>query len=112
MNKEERQSIKNEIEGRIAQTKKTIENLREKSKPVALDGTIGRVTRMDAIVHKSISEATLREAEASLSMLEQALNNIDAQSFGICCGCKVEIPLERILAIPEVRLCVSCASVR
>lgn len=109
---QERQTIKQEIQKRIEQTNKTIEKLREQSRPVALDGTIGRVTRMDAIGHRSISEASLREAENSLSMLEYALNNIDKENFGICGACKAKIPLERILAIPEVRLCVNCASAR
>ena len=112
MTPEERQSIKDEIEQRIHQTNKNIKSLREKIKPIPLDGSIGRVTRMDAIAHRSISEANLRESMASLSMLEYAMDNFDKESFGICSKCKKKIPLERILAIPEVRLCVSCASVR
>ncbi|MFH1094318.1 MAG: TraR/DksA C4-type zinc finger protein [Candidatus Omnitrophota bacterium] len=111
MKTEEKQAIKHEIEQRIVQTKKIIERLREKIKPVPLDGTIGRVTRMDAIEHKSIAETHLREAAESLSMLEQALGNLYQDSFGVCAKCAQKIPLERILAIPEVRLCVSCASV-
>ncbi len=112
METEEKQLIKLEIEARIAQTKKNIASLREKIKPIPLDGTIGRVTRMDAIGHRSIAEASLRDAEASLSLLEHALKNLDEESFGVCTKNKVKIPLERILAIPEVRLCVNCASLR
>lgn len=110
MKPEERLSIKLEIKERIVQIKQNIESLRQKVKPIPLDGTIGRVTRMDAIGHRSIAEANLRDAEASLGMLEYALKNIDAENFGICAKCKNKIPLERILAIPEVRLCVRCAS--
>ncbi|MCK4994261.1 MAG: TraR/DksA C4-type zinc finger protein [Candidatus Omnitrophica bacterium] len=112
MTPEERRSINNEIKGRITQTEKTIESLREKIKPIPLDGTIGRVTRMDAIGHRSIAEAQLREAKESLSLLKYALLHLDEESFGVCGKCKRKIPLERILAIPEVRLCVTCASVR
>ncbi|MCP4648470.1 MAG: TraR/DksA family transcriptional regulator [PVC group bacterium] len=110
MTPEEKQSIKNEIEQRIVKTKETIESLRKQIKPIPLDGAIGRVTRMDAIQCRSIAEANLREAEECLSLLEHALSNLDEESFGVCGKCKQQIPLERILAIPEVRLCVNCAS--
>jgi len=112
MRPEDKDPIENEIKQRIAQTEQKIKNLREKIKPIPLDGTIGRVTRMDAIGHKSIAEANLREAVESLSMLEQALENLDKESFGVCANCKKQIPLERIMAIPEVLFCVGCASRR
>lgn len=110
MKPEEKQSIQKEIDLRITKTKNTIERLREQIKPIALDGSIGRVTRMDAIQQKSMLEANLRSAEESLFRLEQALSNLDKPHFGICSKCQKQIPLERILAIPEARLCVSCAS--
>lgn len=111
MTPEERQSIKNEIEKQLTQTKKNIESLKEQIKPIPLDGTIGRVTRMDAIQCRSIAEANLRDAEGTLSLLEHALADLDEGSFGECVKCRKQIPLERILAIPGIRLCVNCANV-
>ena len=112
MTPQEKQSIKDEIEKQLAQTSKNIESLREQIKPIPLDGTIGRVTRMDAIQCRSIAEANLREGEGTLSLLEHALADLDADNFGECSICKKQIPLERILAIPGVRLCVGCAAAR
>lgn len=43
---EEKESVRKEIDLRIAKTKKTIERLREQIKPIEVnDGSIGRVTR-------------------------------------------------------------------
>lgn len=108
---EEKESIRKEIDLRIAKAKKTIERLHDQIKPIEVnDGSVGRVTRMDAIQQKSMLEANLRSAEESLTKLEQALDNLDKPHFGTCVKCQKQIPLERILAIPETRLCVSCAS--
>lgn len=108
---EEKQSVRKEIDLRIAKMKKTIERLHEQIKPIEVnDGSIGRVTRMDAIQQKSMLEANLRSAEELLSNLERALDNLDKPFFGICAKCQRQIPLERILVIPETRFCVNCAA--
>ena len=108
---EEKQSIRKEIDLRVAKTKKTIERLRDQIKPIEVnDGSVGRITRMDAIQQKSMLEANLRSAEELLSKLERALDNLDKPHFGICAKCQKQIPLERILAIPETRFCVNCAA--
>ncbi len=108
---EEKESIRKEIDLRIAKAKKTIERLHDQIKPIEVnDGSIGRVTRMDAIQQKSMLEANLRSAEESLTKLEQALDNLDKPHFGMCVRCQKQIPLERILAIPETRLCVRLAA--
>lgn len=107
---EEKESVRKEINLRIAKTNKTIERLHDQIKPIEVnDGSIGRVTRMDAIQQKSMLEANLRSAEELLSKLERALDNLDKPHFGICVKCQRQIPLERILVIPETRFCVNCA---
>ncbi|MEO8697998.1 MAG: TraR/DksA C4-type zinc finger protein [Acidimicrobiales bacterium] len=37
---------------------------------------------------------------------------MDAGTYGLCESCSVEIPLERLQAIPHARLCVACSSRR
>jgi len=106
---EEKAKIREEIEKRIAQTQQSIASLKEHVKPIAPDNAIGRITRMDAIQQKSVYEANLRTAEESLLKLEQALTSFEDPAFGLCAKCKNPIPFERILIIPETRLCVPCA---
>ena len=70
---------------------------------------IGRVSRMDAINNKSVTEAALREAEHKLRSLELHLSNIDHEDFGKCARCKQAIPAGRLAIQPESPYCVGCA---
>ena len=92
--------------------KKTIESISEYkklTKPISPENSIGRVSRMDAINNKSVIEAALRNMEEKLLKLKFVKSKIDNDDFGICTSCKNEIPLGRILIVPESRFCVKCA---
>jgi DnaK suppressor protein len=108
MNSDERDIVKKEIEKRIVETRNSIQELRELTKPIQPDVSLGRLTRMEAINEKSINEDSLRKAEHTLSGLESALSRIDDVDFGICLRCKDKIPSARILRVPESRVCVNC----
>jgi len=93
----------------ITKTEKQIIQYKELSKPVAPDVAIGRLSRMDAINNKSVTEAALRQAEDKLNKLKFVLSKVGSPDFGVCLKCKKEIPLGRILFRPESVLCVNCA---
>lgn len=93
----------------IKRTEQQIASYRELNKPVAPDVAIGRISRMDAINNKSITEASLKQAELKLSSLQQVLAKVNTKEFGICIKCKQTIPLGRILIRPESLYCVKCA---
>ena len=73
MNDEQKIELRKLINKDIEELKKTIDLLKGTVKPVAPDNAIGRLTRMEAINSKSISEATLRSAKNKLGNLEIAL---------------------------------------
>ncbi|MEO9869235.1 TraR/DksA C4-type zinc finger protein [Ekhidna sp.] len=101
--------IRKKIEEEITKTQNLIDDYKEQSKPVSLDSSIGRISRMDAINNKSITESALRQAEGKLSKLHQAFDNIDKPDFGKCIRCNQTIPIGRILLMPESNKCVNCA---
>ena len=101
--------IQSKIKEEIEKTEKIIAEYKDLSKPVSLDNSIGRISRMDAINNKSITESALRQAEAKLTKLHQALDKVGTKDFGICIKCKQPIPLGRILLMPESLRCVNCA---
>lgn len=108
--------IRKKIEEEIGKITLLINDYREQSKPISLDNSIGRISRMpacrsgrDAINNKSITESALRQAEAKLSQLHHAMDNINKPGFGLCIKCKQSIPLGRILLMPESNKCVNCA---
>ena len=105
----EKKEIKQRIIDEISKTEKQIAEYKELTKPIAPDCAIGRVSRMDAINNKSVTEASLRQAEGKLKNLNYVLSQIDSSEFGLCMRCKQEIPLGRILFRPESVYCVNCA---
>lgn len=94
----------------IAATEEIITSLKDQSRPVSPDNAIGRLSRMAAIGNKSVSEASLRQAKTKLTKLKYALNQLDQPGFGLCAECETEIPLARIMVMPESLLCVNCAA--
>ena len=110
MNTQERNEAKESIKKAIQETQKDISSLKELTKPISPENAIGRVSRMDAINNKSVNEAALRNAINKLALLESALQRIDHEDFGLCIRCKNQIPIQRILLMPQSNSCVHCAS--
>ncbi|MFN3918634.1 MAG: TraR/DksA family transcriptional regulator [Flavobacteriales bacterium] len=103
------EEIKQKIIDEIAKTEKLIIEYQEMTKPVAPDVAIGRISRMDAINNKAVTESALRKAQEKLNKLKYVLSNIGSEDFGFCKKCKTRIPIGRILIIPESMYCVNCA---
>ncbi len=110
MNDGQREQLKVAISTRIDEIREEIASLEESTRPVAPDVSIGRLTRMDAIVNKSVSEAGLQSARANLIQLQRALETADDPDFGECEECLKPIATGRLLAMPETTLCVACAA--
>lgn len=106
----EQEQIKEIIVKEIAKTERLIEEYRDMSGPVEPDDAIGRITRMDAINNKSVTESSLRQAEEKLKNLNRVLSKIGTKEFGICQKCGQEIHIRRIIFRPESLLCVNCAN--
>lgn len=105
----DRAEIKIKIETEIRKTEKQVLDYSELAKPVEPENAIGRISRMDAINNKSVTEAALRKAKEKFEKLHFALARIDDPEFGICLKCKQPIPLGRILIMPQSQTCVKCS---
>jgi len=102
--------IKQKILSEISKTENLITEYKEMTKPIAPDVAIGRISRMDAINNKSVTEASLRQAEAKLRNLHRVFSRLGSKDFGRCLKCRKLIPLGRILIRPESLYCVNCAT--
>ncbi|NNC95128.1 MAG: TraR/DksA family transcriptional regulator [Chitinophagales bacterium] len=109
MKKEKKEELRILIEKEITKTREKIVEFKEMSKPVAPENAIGRVSRMDAINNKAVAEAALRNAENKLKQLIYMEQTVDDADFGKCAKCKADIPLKRIVLMPQSRFCVNCA---
>lgn len=101
--------IQEKIEAEIKKTKQQVAEYKELTKPVEPENAIGRISRMDAIHNKSVTEAALRKSEDKLYKLTVVLSKLNDDDFGICLSCKQPIPLGRILIMPQSRTCVTCS---
>jgi RNA polymerase-binding transcription factor DksA len=63
-------------------------------------------------LEREAAESAVARAHQAVSELEQALGRLDDGSYGVCEECRAAIPLERLLAIPQVRTCRECADPR
>jgi DnaK suppressor protein len=108
MTESEKHQLKKIIASRIEEAKEEITELQELVKPIPLDASIGRVSRMDAINNKTINESSLREKKQQLKKLERAMENSESGSFGICTKCGGEIPFGRLEYMPHTTRCVNC----
>jgi DnaK suppressor protein len=51
-----------------------------------------------------------RTIYASVAAIDQALERIDAGTYGRCVACATAIPAERLEAVPWAALCVPCSA--
>jgi DnaK suppressor protein len=109
MTDQEKKDIKAKVLAEIDKTEKSIADYKELTKPISPENAIGRISRMDAINNKSVTEAALRQAESKLKNLQLVLENMEDQDFGLCQMCQKPIPIGRILLMPQSRFCVNCA---
>ncbi len=109
MTQEERDDLKVRIEENIKKTEKELTYLEDATKPITPENSLGRVSRMDAINNKSVSEVALRSAKRKLNNLNLALHHIDNPDFGICSNCKRPIQAARLMFMPQSTRCVRCA---
>lgn len=107
---EELLDIKSKIKAEIISTKKIVLEYRELTKPISPENAIGRISRMDAINNKSVNDSALKKAETKVKHLYLALEKLEDVDFGVCRICKNQIPLGRILLIPQITTCVNCSA--
>ncbi|PXX98941.1 hypothetical protein DF185_15355 [Marinifilum breve] len=110
MIQDNREHIENQIKEKIEKLEVEIVTLKDLTQPISPDSAIGRVSRMDAINNKSVNEAALRKKKAQLIALKETVKNLDDPKFGKCIKCGAEIPIGRIMIMPESKKCVRCAS--
>ena len=108
MTDQQREELHGIIQQKMIAIQSEIQELKELTKPIAPDCSIGRVSRMDAINNKAINDAALREKIKMLARLERTLERISDANFGRCQKCGNEIPFGRLEYLPHTTRCVQC----
>ncbi len=109
MNEVDAKKLRATIKAEIARLKGEIVRLNELAKPVSPDNAIGRLSRLDNMINQGVSNYSLGQARTRLVKLEWMVEHMQDSEFGICEECGEDIPVARLQAVPESRLCVECA---
>ena len=80
------------------------------SKPVQLDGTMGRIARMEAIGVQQMALGVKRQREERLKQIDIAFKRMDQNVYGVCPRCRQAISDARLEAFPEIVTCINCAN--
>lgn len=64
----------------------------------------------DSAVDRELGRDELDGALEAVAELQDALQRLEAGTYGVCVGCGKAIPFERMEALPEADRCVSCVS--
>ena len=78
--------------------------------PVELDqARVGRLSRMDAMQQRAISQASARLIDLERQRIKTALSRIKSEEYGYCILCDEEIAIKRLEFDPSLLTCISCA---
>ena len=109
MTDEQKEQFRDRIIDQMVETKARIADLEEITKPIAPDQALGRLTRLDGMLDKSVNEAALVRLREELVRLQNAMVNIAKPDYGLCQNCQQAISMERMEARPQSTLCIDCA---
>ena len=96
------------LKKQLEQIYEDILRLKESSKPVEPENSLGRISRMDAIQSMNMNKALLQRKYEEKINLEETIRQIDKPDFGICVKCNKSIPYQRLVRVPESKLCMDC----
>ncbi len=109
MTKKETTVIEQIIKTQISELKKQIKSIEEKTKPIAPECGLGRLTRMEAMGESHVNHKILDESRLRMTRLKNALTRIDSEEYGLCIECGEDINIDRMKIRPESIRCVACA---
>ena len=110
MDKKKKEYLKEKIIKDIEQLIHDIEDLKEKTKPIPPENSLGRLTRLEAMGEKSVNEAMLKNSEIRLKKLLFVKDRVNENNFGYCNICDEQINYERLKILPESTICIECAN--
>tara|TARA_B100001248_G_scaffold262708_1_gene261287 strand:+ start:13219 stop:13572 length:354 start_codon:yes stop_codon:yes gene_type:complete len=109
LNQKELAELKQLIHKKQRQIEDSLVEMKKSSKPVNLDGSFGRLSRMDALQQQQMALNNQLHLEKELKQLKASQNRIDQGVYGYCLQCEEPIGFKRLCVKPEVLLCFACS---
>jgi len=100
--------LRKRFDEEIADAETSVQSLEALLAPVESDCGIGRMSSSNVLADRGATEAILAMQRERLRQLKSALASLEDPDFGLCQRCGAGISAERLLAVPESRLCSAC----
>jgi DnaK suppressor protein len=101
--------MKENIQKIIKELQSEIEDLKESSKPVKPENSLGRLTCMDAMAAQMMNVAAMERLKLRIEKLTAAIVRVENGEYGICLSCGEEIGEKRLLTIAQATICIECS---
>jgi DnaK suppressor protein len=108
MTQEEKVSLKLEIEKELQKLNQQIEQLQSKSVTIAKDCSLDALNKIDMHYEHQREYKVQEQTLQRIALLEQTLQQINDDEYGVCLECEEDISYQRLLLIPESKYCVQC----
>ena len=105
---EEAERLREALLRRRDEVHQGLDAARDDAKPVGLDLSIGRLTRVDAMQQQHMAASRRQRLETEHAQIQQALSKLAAGTYGECVRCGEPIGYPRLAARPETPFCVTC----
>lgn len=112
LTEEQIETLRDALDRHRDEVARSLATSRTDAKPVDLGLPIGRLTRMDALQQQHMAAARRQRLELQLQQILQALNRLDAGTYGECLRCGDPIAYSRLRACPETSFCLHCQRAR
>lgn len=104
------ETLRRAIESEIEKVEEALPATASSLDPFAFDScAVGRDARMDELESHARARRQRDRDVRRLARLREALERIEAGSYGRCARCGSGISFDRLLAFPEATRCVRCA---
>lgn len=104
----QRESLRALLQQKLDEVQHGLLTSREDARPVGLDLSIGRLTRVDALQQQHMAAARRRGLETQSAQIQQALSKLQAGTYGACARCGEPIGYARLKVRPESPYCIRC----
>ena len=81
------------------------------TRPDVADGS-GETEHLVVAEQKEVAARLDALADRSIEEIDEAIERLDAGTYGACVDCGQQIPVERLQAVPAAPCCVACADAR
>ncbi len=93
-------------------TRRKVEDYRRDQEQESNPGPADSIDSAESTEEVETHAALISAAEEKLRYVDEALTRLEEGRYGICVGCRLPIPLERLRAIPFAAYCVDCQKTR